>query len=127
LYKWDVKAPLLDLTFADFVPGNPDYQDLRSRIGRDALIAHSSALRETLERKPSSFRAISLAELTAKFQRIHQYIWTKEKKSPSAAFEEFMKIVFVKIKKDGELHQKLGANPQPNFRDVVFSTHWISE
>ena len=56
---------------------------------------------------------------------MHDYIWSKEKKSPSAAFEELMKVVFVKIQKDKDLY-KSGSKPTPKYKDVVFSTHWIS-
>jgi type I restriction enzyme M protein len=118
LHKWDAKAPLLALSFTDFVTGNPKYQQLMSFIGRKALHDHCNKLRASLEAQYFRFEAISLNELSTKFQRVHRYIWTTEKKSPSAAFEELMKIVFVKIKKDRELHAKLGEHPRPRYKST---------
>ena len=39
---------------------------------------------------------------------------------------ELMKIVFVKIKKDRQIHEMLGNNPTPKYKDVIFSSHWMS-
>ena len=58
---------------------------------------------------------------------MHDYIWRQEKKSPSAAFQELIKVIFVKIQKDRDLHRSLGAHPTPKYKDVVFSSHWIAE
>jgi type I restriction enzyme M protein len=127
LYQWDVKRPLVALDFADLDKAGAKFAELRSVVSRAAVIAHSSSLRAHLDDSVFELRTVSLPELTLKFQRMHQYIWTKEKMSPSAAFEELMKVVFVKIQKDRELHSKLGSDPKPKYSDVVFSTDWVAK
>ncbi len=96
-----------------------------------ALISHTSirgmseSLKEEVDQQNFDFKCISLEELAAKFQRLHQEIWQAEKKGPSAAFQELIKIFFVKIRKDKDIHAKLGMSPSPKYKDVVFSQHWI--
>lgn len=75
----------------------------------------------------SSFRfePVSLDEISRLFNKLHNYIWRTERKTPSAAFQELIKIVFIKIKKDREIYDRLGSQPSPKVKDVVFSVHWI--
>lgn len=126
LYKWDVQKAILELDFQDFKTGNNKYQELCKIIGKKALAVAAEEQIEIINNAIFTFEKSTLEELNNLFQRIHQYIWTKESKMPSAAFEEFMKIVFVKIQKDREIHTKFGENPKPKYKDVVFSTHWIN-
>ncbi len=83
-------------------------------------------LKEKLDLTSFDFKRIELHELAARFQRLHQEIWQSEKKGPSAAFQELIKIFFVKIRKDKDIHAKLGAAPKPQYKDVVFSQYWIA-
>ena len=76
-------------------------------------------------KSPFDLRKISLDEMAKVFTKLHKHIWEAEKKTPSAAFQELMKIVFIKIKKDRELRQSIGGAAQPKVRDVVFSVAWI--
>lgn len=126
LYKWDVKAPILSCSFADFTKDNNNFEQLLQVIGRDATRDFALKAKEDIDLEPFSFAPIGLKALTDKFQKLHKYIWRTEKKGPSAAFQELMKIVFVKIQKDRQLHDALGPNPKPKYKDVVFSHHWIS-
>ncbi len=71
------------------------------------------------------FAPTSLEEISKLFTKLHNYIWRTERKTPSAAFQELMKIVFIKIKKDHELYDKLGSNSKPKVKDVVFCVNWI--
>ncbi|MEA2832731.1 MAG: type restriction enzyme protein [Methylobacteriaceae bacterium] len=126
LHKWDKATPLLELTFSEVEDANPTFKQLRSSLSKHALGVALKSSKATIDKAPFPFGTVGLAELRAKFQKVHQYIWTKEKKSPSAAFQELMKIIFVKLKKDKELHDRLGPGVAPQYEDVVFSTHWIS-
>lgn len=125
LYQWDKASPLIEMDFLDFVGGNAKFGELRALVGKPSLTKLAKSARTTIDNSPFEFTKIGLADLSSKFQRIHQYIWSKEKKSPSAAFEELIKVVFVKLQKDKLLH-KDGPNPKPAYKDVVFSTHWIT-
>lgn len=125
LHRWDSKAPLLSLDFENFKDGHPKYKELIQTISRKAIKKEANKLREDIDNERFKFEAISRSELHNKFQKLHKFIWKAEKKSPSAAFVELMKIVFVKIKKDRQIHETLGSNPKPKYRDVIFSSHWI--
>jgi type I restriction enzyme M protein len=126
LYRWDKDKPILELSFADFVPDSPGFQKLTSYISRACLSAVLQAEEKEILDSDFPFTTVSLAAMSKLFQEIHQYIWTEEKKTPSAAFMELIKIVFVKLQKDKELHQRLGRDPRPKTGDVTFSKHWIS-
>lgn len=126
LYKWDQKEPVLSLDFADFVKDSPLFAELFKLISKDSIAEISEALKEELESSKFKFGKVSLNELSSIFQRLHQEIWQSEKKGPGAAFQELIKIFFVKIRKDRDIHLKLGKDPKPKYKDVVFSQNWIA-
>lgn len=126
IYKWDIKKSLIALEFDDFKNDNEKYKELKKIISRKATKNIALEIRGDVDSSEFEFKKISLKELYEKFQKMHRYIWRTEKKSPSAAFEELMKIVFIKIKKDKELYDKLGPSPVPKYKDIVFSSHWIT-
>lgn len=125
-YRWDRKNPILTLDFEDFAVTNPKFIELMDVLSKPSIGTRSTSLREEIDATRFAFEPIDLDHMGEKFQKLHQMIWRSEKKSPSSAFTELMKIVFVKISKDRELHEKLGKDPKPLYRDVTFSTHWIS-
>lgn len=126
LYKWDSSHPVLSLNFNDFIKGNVNYTKLEDVLSKGSIITISVKLKTDLEESDFKLDKISLPDLNKKFVKLHQDIWKKDKKAPGAAFTELMKIVFVKINKDKELYATLGFPPTPKYKDVVFSTHWIS-
>lgn len=126
VYKWDSANPVSDCTFEDFVSGNPAFSKLTSLISRKSLETSVTERRTKADNSRFSFGPVTLSDLSARFQKIHQFIWTREKMSPSAAFEELIKVLFVKLQKDRELRAKLGKAPEPKLKDVVFSIHWIT-
>lgn len=126
LYKWDKRSALINLGFEDFNVGNESFEKFKAYLAREVTNKLSEELRDTLDGKPFNFTKISLEALNSKFQKLHQEIWKSEKKGPSAAFHELIKIFFVKIRKDKVIHEKLGKNPKPKYRDITFSTHWIA-
>jgi type I restriction enzyme M protein len=125
VYQWDKEESLLTLEFLEFVTGNEKYKDLKDLVSKRNLSRVIDDQREESEKKLFAFNKIALDTLFATFQRIHQFIWKKEKKKPSSVFEELIKLVFVKIRKDRELHEKYGDSPKPSKKDVVFSVRWI--
>lgn len=126
IHAWDKKKPLLDVAFQELSDASPEYAELRSLLSRKATAAESKKAKKEIDAQDFQLEPVTLDELHEKFQRMHRTIWQSEKKGPSAAFEELMKVVFVKIEKDRQLHEKLGTPPKPKYRDVVFSTHWIA-
>jgi len=126
LYRWDQKKPLLTLEFSDFNEGGSSFDELIKYVSKLSISEASDALKEELELSSFEFDKVTLPELSNKFQKLHQEIWQSEKKGPGAAFQELIKIFFVKIRKDRDIHLKLGRNPKPKYRDVVFSQNWIA-
>src|SRR5690606_21805242 len=59
------------------------------------------------------------------FNECHDLIWKKEKISPTDAFYEFSKIMFIKIREDNNIHQKFLSGKALERNDFIFSTHWL--
>ena len=123
-YKWDLANPSIEMQFEEFTEGNKLLTELKATISKQALKSVDRVKREDLMESPFAFRKISLDEMATIFAKLHKHTWEAEKKTPSAAFQELMKIVFIKIKKDRELLESIGKT-QPKVKDVVFSVAWI--
>lgn len=129
VYKWDAEEPLLTLAFADFVDGNAKYDKFRSIVGPEAFNAKrgakTSASTITLTKKSAN-------DLNADFTWCHNQIHKKGDLSYTAAFMEFVKLVFLKLLSDRDIHRR-----HPEFSDrsmksitidaseVKFSVAWI--
>lgn len=125
VYKWNSNRPIIECDFGDFVKGNSKFKTFKEIIGRVNL---SKGLKETRQKIDDSrflFNTISSAEASEMFQKLHKKIWIDEQKSPSAAFSELIKLIFVKLYKDKELHERFGDVFNPTYSDVVFSKYWI--
>ena len=123
-YKWDLAKPSIEMQFEEFTEGNELLAKLKATISKQALKALDRVKREDLMESPFALRKISLDEMATIFTKLHKHTWEAEKKTPSSAFQELMKIVFIKIKKDRELRNSIGKT-QPKVKDVVFSVAWI--
>ncbi|WP_322015286.1 N-6 DNA methylase [Paraburkholderia sp. J12] len=126
LYQWDKKEPLCTFVLDDVTKGTPAYSQFVKLFEKKNLAKQSKSIRSEIEKTEFQFEKRSLDDLVNLFQKIHQYIWSKEKMSPSAAFGELIKIIFVKIRCDRRIHESYGANPTPLYKDVIFSSYWIS-
>ncbi|PYI52446.1 N-6 DNA methylase [Paenibacillus flagellatus] len=129
LYNWDSEEVILELSFADFVDGNEKYNRFKQILSNDGIanmvsqnqqVQHHILYKKTLE------------EVNAAFAWCHQQIYKKDAMSQSAAFEEFVKVVFLKLLSDRKL---LRAHPDIANRTVIevpvnevkFSKKWIEE
>lgn len=126
LFQWDQKKPLLVMDFLDFNDISDKYEELKDKISKKNFKQISEKLKEDLNDKYFAYEKITLEQLANKFRKLHQEIWQSEKKGPGAAFQELIKIFFVKIRKDRDIHLRLGENPKPKYKDVVFSLNWIA-
>lgn len=131
VYKWDVGTPVLELDFEDFNIGNPKFEQLRSLLA-------ASNIERAKENKDVGSRNFILKRPSAEeakriFAQCHKIIWKSEGYSPTAAFIEFVKLMFVKMWTDRKLREdagikeildKHGTVKLPN-NAVTFSTHWI--
>ena len=114
LYKPDNDRPMVTLKLSDFVSGSPPYVTLRSHIkyiSDDEIITGGLA-----------FNVVSPGELNSLFDECHDLVWKKEKLSPTDAFFEFCKFIFLKISEDKERvknGQKLRSYELPMTLDWV--------
>jgi type I restriction enzyme M protein len=100
LYQHDSNRPMVTLRLSDFVSGSPPYVSLRSyikHISDDEVVTGGLA-----------FNVVSPSELNSLFNECHDLVWKKEKLSPTDAFFEFCKFIFLKISEDKE-REKNGA------------------
>ncbi len=129
VYEWDRKAPILELSFADFQAGNPKYEQLRSLLGADHLAqpAPVSDANTFVFERPDAQVTKTL------FTSCHRAVWKTEGSSPTAAFLEFTKLMFVKLHCDRQLRETpeikalldQGGKVRLPKDAVAFSIHWI--
>ena len=133
LYQWNVRVPLIEMTFVDFAIGNPKYDQLKNLLNPSAFAADNSASVDDA----ATFKFERPTAQIAKqlFAQCHKVIWKSEGSSPTAAFIEFTKLMFVKLYCDRQLREdektknllekssfvKLPKNA------VTFSTQWIDK
>lgn len=129
VYKWDEEVPILEIGFDDLRQETKQYQQLTKLLSYDAVRRES--------RKKGSpltihvFRKPGLAQLKNLFDVCHDLIWKNEKRSPSSAFYEFVKIIFVKLdcdkrlREDKRLSELVKAGEPLPADEVVFSVKWI--
>ena len=124
LFHWDKGVPIIDMGFSDFVAGNKKYGNLRETINKADLTALALSKEKKLFNTHFDLKAVTQPQIESMFGRLHRFIWTTENLTPSAGFAELMKVVFVKIKKDRELHERFDLD-KLTVGDVVFSVAWI--
>ncbi|MGH2911804.1 MAG: restriction endonuclease subunit M, partial [Solirubrobacteraceae bacterium] len=128
LYRWDQEEPVLELAFQDFTAYNARYRKLRQLVEPANFSARGNKPNEelfTLTREP-------IDEVNAAFAWCHQFIYRKDNLSQAAAFSEFVKIVFLKLLSDRQIHRDRPEFSEQNSvsvpADVVkFSTRWIEQ
>jgi len=126
LYKWDERKAKVDLDFVDFTKDNAKFRALMGYVAKAALQQLANTKRTVIMESEFPFVAVSTEEISNLFVKLHNFIWRTDKKVAAPAFDELMKIVFIKLKKDRELHQKFGTgNIKPKVKDVIFSVSWI--
>ncbi len=104
LYRWDAEQPILDLNFADFNYGNARFDELRSLVGPAGLKAVLAGL-APLPTGQHVFNRVTGEKARQLFAQCHKAIWKSEVCSPSKAFMEFIKLMFVKLAEDKRLRR----------------------
>lgn len=128
VYQWDQLPYILELDFEDFQAANPKFEALRSLLSATAISRQKVTSPDLFElRIPTSEEARRV------FVQAHKIIWESEVINPTAAFEEFAKLMFVKLWADKMLRtdeavarelERVGRVSLPKDR-VAFSNHWI--
>lgn len=123
LYEWEHDVPSLVLSFGDFVSGSKALERLRARVGAGVTWSTVAASDVVVLKRPSP------AVINAVFAKCNNLIYKRDNISPTAAFHEFVKIVFLKIRADRDLHRRFPsvmAKGEPlAAKSVIFSTAWI--
>jgi type I restriction enzyme M protein len=135
LYEWDHAKPLVTLDFTDFDPSNKKFILLKQLLDPSNIANLKSKAPSVVDEmfeftRPTSEKARQL------FALCHKVIWKSEVCSPSAAFLEFVKIMFVKMYEDRKL--RYGEATRDFFQEddsvaylpsssMRFSTNWIEQ
>lgn len=129
LYRWDSDRPIVEANFHNFVDGNLKYDQIKSVIAKSALDE-----RPKQEQVPQSERLIlnrkSVSELNLDFAWAHRQIYKREHLSYTAAFMEFVKVIFLKLLSDRRIHESPNAirserETSVPLAEVKFSKVWI--
>lgn len=124
IYNWDEEEPVLSLTFEDFTKGNKKFEELVELISFEAIKNQTGEN----ELKIGDFLSKpSVEEIKAAFNKCHNIIWKKEKISPTDAFYEFTKIIFVKLNEDKRIREIIKSGQTLKRTDFKFSIDWINE
>ncbi len=119
VYPWDNDQPIFYLRFEDFADGNEQFLELRAHLSYSAF-TQISATKDVFD-----FQRPSLKVLVKTFNDCHDLIRKKESYSPTDAFYEFAKIMFIKIREDSKIHDLITKGKKIKEDDFIFSTKWI--
>ncbi|MYF07675.1 MAG: N-6 DNA methylase [Rhodospirillaceae bacterium] len=126
LYEVGKEQPTLALGFQQFAEGNPDYIRLTKALRPAAFGKPTSTTKETIRlSKPT------IAEVTSVFSRCHQHIHQSDKISQAKGFEEFVKLITLKLLSDKAVRDAYpGLAAERWFEhpvdEVEFSLRWIA-
>ncbi len=119
VYPWDSEEPIFFLDFEDFVKDGGKLLELRSNI------SYSAFKQVALVKDIFKFERPELSALIKTFNDMHNLIRKKDSLSPTDAFYEFSKIMFIKIREDLKIHNLLDSETIPTKEDFIFSDSWI--
>lgn len=112
LYSHDRSHPIVTLRLDDFSSGSPPLIALKNYIRYKS--------RKEMQGHEEFFETIPPAELNLLFDECHNIIWKKEKLSPTDAFYEFCKFVFMKIQED---RKRVDGTPRS---EVPLTLSWLT-
>ena len=124
IFNWDEEEPILSLNFEDFAKGNKKFEELIELISFET-IKNQTGKNEL--KIGDFFSKPSVEEIKAAFNKCHNIIWKKEKISPTDAFYEFSKIIFVKLNEDKRIREIIKSGQKLKRTDFKFSIDWINE
>ncbi len=134
VYSWDSDTPLLSLNFEDFSWGNPKYEKLRAMLSPENVSGSIATPLIPVETPSFAFNRPTAERARQLFAACHRSIWKSEVCSPSFAFMEFVKVMFIKLWADRTLREnavtkKYFASGEESIQlpkaSVLFSDKWI--
>lgn len=127
IYEWDKQDPILELKFENFHRDDQGYLKLRDLISSEGILDQDAVkkIHSTVK-----LQKITKEKAQQVFARCHRKIWKSDKISPESAFIQFVKIIFVKLYHDRNLHdlyhdQKDGQSLVIPEQANTFSESWI--
>ena len=120
VWEWDNETPVLELGFEDFDPDNASFIRLRTLLSYGA----ADVIRAT--EKVFKFEPPELDYLLRTFDKCHNII-RKHGLGPTPAFYAFAKLIFVKVREDNRIGQKIASDNPPAPGDFNFSVKWIQD
>ena len=131
VYQWDQDEPLLELSFGDFYTGNSRFEQLCQLLKIDELIKGASLENPDALERTVTLKKTNKEEAQKLFRQCHKYIWNTEKRGPNSAFMEFVKLIFLKLFNDKDLHTQYDINADGNLvvpeSANMFSVKWIEK
>ncbi len=127
LYRCGEAKPSLVLTFDDFEKGKPRYVELVELLHPQAFTGRKSV---PAGEDMIHFAKPTIAEVNNVFAKCHQFIHQSDKISQAAGFEEFVKLITLKLLSDRHVRDAYpGLAVERQFDhsadDVEFSLHWL--
>ena len=126
LYEVGREEPILLLGFHQFAESNPDYRRLTEMLRPSSFGKPASTAEHTIRlSKPT------IPEVTSVFARCHQQIYQSDKISQAKGFEEFVKLITLKLLSDKAVRDAYpGLSAERWFEhpadEVEFSLRWIA-
>jgi type I restriction enzyme M protein len=121
VWPWDSNSPIFYLNFEDFEAENEKWKELNANISY-------SAFKEIVKTHGIfKFERPEISELVRTFEDLHNTIRKKNSLGPTDAFYEFVKMIFIKIREDNKIHNKIEKGKNITIDDFVFSTQWLAE
>ncbi len=133
IYEWDRQDPILTLSFKDFDGVSRKWRRLKELMSPDSFSSRSWTSQPALFDSTIEIRQASISEINSAFAWCHKFIYRRENYSYSAAFMEFVKVVFLKLLSDKEAHESSNTTRLENgaieipSSEVRFSLTWIEK
>ena len=129
LYRPGNATPVMSLSFEQFETGNPQYLEFTETLHAEAFRSRSPApegAKYIVLRKPK------IREVNYVFAWCHQHIHSADKISQAKGFEEFVKLIALKLMTDKKIRDNYpGASFEKEFEypadAIPFSARWINE
>jgi type I restriction enzyme M protein len=130
VYRWDHAEPLATADFHHFVDGNDRFDHIRALLGRDQLKTSKAPV--SVAEPRLTLRRRTVSELNVDFAWAHRLIYKRESLSYTAAFMEFVKVIFLKLLSDRRVHDSQNLRIEDNgvsvpVDEVRFSRRWIEQ
>ena len=129
VYEISNRQPVLRLSFAQFTEDNANYRRLVEILQPTAFFAGKPS---PADADVIHFTKPSIAEVNLVFAKCHQHIHNSDKISQAKGFEEFVKLISLKLLSDKALRDAYpGLCAEKRFShsadDVKFSLRWIAK